>query len=282
MIDALLLAAALVTAAPAPADTVVELRRGDRVVVSNVSGDLVIEAWDRDVLEIVGDDDDRPGLEVRRRGPSVEIGPEGGRRRRRSVDAVIRVPTWADVEVVGLSLDVSVHGLAGELRVGNVSGEIRVRDVAGAVDARSIDGTIDIQDARGGVRASSQSDDVMVARASGPVEVHSGSGDLLLTELRSESVRAETQDGDIEFGGTIADNGSYGFFVHDGDATLALSASTSARVSVSTFDGEFESEFPVVVERFTGGRAFEFVLGDGSARIQIEVFDGEIRLLQRR
>ena len=281
MIDALLFAAALATAVPAPVDTVVELRRGDRVVVSNVAGDLVIEAWDRDVLEIVGEDD-HPALEVRRGGSRVEIGPEGGRRRRRSVDAVIRVPQWADVEIVGLSLDVSVRGLEGELRVGNVSGDIRVRDVAGAVDARSIDGTIEIQDARGGVRASSQSDDVIVARVAGPVEVHSGSGDLVLTDVRSKSVRAETQDGDIDFGGTIADDGSYGFFVHDGDATLALSATTSARVSVSTFDGEFESEFPVVVERFTGGREFEFVLGDGSARIQIEVFDGEIRLLQRR
>jgi hypothetical protein len=52
-------------------------------------------------------------------------------------------------------------------------------------------------------------------------------------------------------------------------------------VSVSTFDGEFESEFPVVVQRFTGGREFEFILGEGAARLQIQVFDGEIRLLQR-
>ena len=56
----------------------------------------------------------------------------------------------------------------------------------------------------------------------------------------------------------------------------------SARVAVSTFDGEFESEFPVIIERFTGGREFDFVLGDGRARIEIQVFDGEINLLRRR
>jgi hypothetical protein len=51
---------------------------------------------------------------------------------------------------------------------------------------------------------------------------------------------------------------------------------------VSTFDGDFESEFPVLIERFTGGREFDFTLGDASARIEIQVFDGEIRLLERR
>lgn len=55
-----------------------------------------------------------------------------------------------------------------------------------------------------------------------------------------------------------------------------------ARVSVATFDGEFVSDFPVRVERFRGGRAFEFTLGDGQARIEIEVFDGEIHLQESR
>ena len=98
----------------------------------------------------------------------------------------------------------------------------------------------------------------------------------------AHSVRAETQDGNILFSGTIADTGDYGFFVHDGDATIAIPSSSSAQVSVSTFDGEFESEFPVVIERFTGGREFDFQVGTGAARIQIQVFDGEIRLVQRR
>ena len=74
----------------------------------------------------------------------------------------------------------------------------------------------------------------------------------------------------------------YGFYVHDGDVIIEVPSPMNARVSVSTFDGEFESDFPVIVEHFTGGREFEFTLGDGSARLRIEVFDGEIRLLQRR
>ena len=122
---------------------------------------------------------------------------------------------------------------------GTRSGDIRIVDVGGPVDVRSIDGEIDIENARGGVRATSQSDDVTLRRVSGSIEVHSGSGDILLEDVQSESVRAETQDGDIVFSGTISDRGEYAFYVHDGDALIAVPSSMNARVSVSTFDGEF-------------------------------------------
>ena len=280
VIDALLLLIAL-GATAAPADTIVELRRGDRVVIENLSGEISVVTWDRDFLEVRGEDRD-DALVARRSGSSVRIVRDDTRRRRRSVEVSIRVPAWVDLEISGLSLELTVRGVNGKLRVGNVSGDIRIEDVGGPVDVRSVEGEIDVVNARAGVRATSQSDDVTLRRVSGPIDVHSGSGDILLDDVRSESVRAETQDGDIAFSGTIADRGEYGFYVHDGDAIIAVPAGINARVSVSTFDAEFESEFPVIVEHFTGGREFEFILGDGSARLRIEVFDGEIRLLQRR
>jgi len=60
-----------------------------------------------------------------------------------------------------------------------------------------------------------------------------------------------------------------------------LQEGANARVRVSTFDGDFESDFPVVIERFTGGREFNFAIGEPRASIVIEVFDGEIRLRRR-
>ena len=280
MLEAILLAVTLGVALP-PGDTIVELRRGDRVVVDNLSGDISVQGWDRDVMEVRGEDR-AVTLAVRRSGNEVRIVRGDVRGRRRSVDAIIRVPSWVDLRIAGPSLDLSVRGVDGTVEIGNVSGDIRIVDTDGPVDVRSIDGEIIVEDARAGVRASAQSDDVTLRRVRGVVDVHSGSGDILLRDIESESVRAETQDGDIEFSGDILDGGTYGFYVHDGDAVIAVPSSMSARVSVSTFDGEFESEFPVRVERFTSGREFEFVLGDGSARLQIDVFDGEIRLVRRR
>jgi DUF4097 and DUF4098 domain-containing protein YvlB len=249
-------------------------------VIENLTGSVHIEGWDRDAMEVTGADA-RDVFSVRRSGPTVRISPDAARGRRRSAEAHLRVPVWAEIDVGGPSLDVFVRGVDGNVRIRNVSGDVQVDDVGGPVEVVSIDGEIKVTGARMGVSASSQSDDVTLVRVSGPIEVHSGSGDVWLADVDSDAIRAETQDGDIVFSGTIAAGGAYGFFVHDGDASIALPRSVSATVSVSTFDGEFASEFPIRVDRFTSGRQFEFVLGDGGARIEIEVFDGEINLLQR-
>jgi hypothetical protein len=278
MTGALLL---LITLAQAPADTVVQLRRGDRVVMENLAGELSVVGWNQDRMDVRGVDGPS-GLSVRRSGSEVRISGIDGRRRRRGGEASIRLPAWVDVEIGGPSLEVTVRDMDGSLRVNNVSGDVTIANIGGALEVRSIDGEIDIDGARAGVRASSQSDDVTIRRSSGAIDAHSGSGDIVLDDIRSQTVRAETQDGDITFSGEISDGGSYGFYVHDGDALIEVPRSVNARVSVSTFDGEFESEFPVVVERFTAGRQFAFQLGNGSASLEIEVFDGEIRLMQRR
>ena len=257
-------------------DTVVELERGDRVVLENLSGEVSVVGWGQDRLEVRGDYEGA-GLVVRRSGSTVRVVRDDRKGRRRSIEAAIRLPAWVDLEVSGRSLDLSVEGLDGPLEVRTVSGDVWIDDVRGPVSVRTIEGEVDITRAS----ASSQSDEVRLRDVSGPVQVHSGSGDIQLMDIQSDDVRAETQDGDIHFRGEIVDGGSYGFFVHDGDAMIAIPDASSARVSVSTFDGEFESDFPVLIERFTGGREFDFLVGDGAARIQIEVFDGEIRLLRR-
>jgi DUF4097 and DUF4098 domain-containing protein YvlB len=269
----------LALASTVQADTTLAVNRGDRVVLEGISGVIAITAWDRDELEVRSTTGNAP-LAVRRTGATLQVESDGARRRR-SLDAVIRVPSWIDVEVGGSALDLSVTGIDGALRVANVSGDVQVRDAGGTVDVRSIRGEVVVVDARGAVRASSQADDVTLRRVFGSVEAHSGDGDIILDQIESMSVRAEAQDGDIVFSGAIGNGGEYRFYLHDGDVLLEVPADVSARVHVSTFDGEFTSDFPVRVESFSAGRQFDFVLGQGSALIEIEVFDGEIRLARR-
>jgi len=272
MIHALLLGALL--AQDAPADTTVDVRQGDRLVVEGLSGELAITGWDQSRVQVVSDSEN--GVAVRQRGSEVRVEQEG--RRGRSDEVVIFVPAWMDVQVRSRSLDVGVSGLDGTIEVENVSGDIAVADAGGEVVVRSVSGEIAVANARAGVRASSQSDDVALGRVSGPIEAHSGDGDITLAQVTSSSVRVEAQDGDIAFIGVIQPGGHYGFYLHDGDATIALPEDTNASVRVATFDGEFESDFTIRVDRFTAGREFEFDLGDGGAEVEIEVFDGDIRL----
>lgn len=264
-----------------PADTIVELRRGDRVVLENIEGEITVQAWARDALEVEGVGDE-PALIVRRSGSTLRVGPDERKGRRRGLEATLRVPEWIELTAGGRDLDLFVEGVDGRIEVSNVRGDVRIRDVSGPLHVRTVQGEIDVSGARGGVDASSQSDDVRLYDVEGPVTAHSGSGDLDLEDIRSASVRAETQDGDVRFSGTIDEGGDYRFFVHDGDVDLVLPSGINARVDVSTFDGEFQSDFPVVLQRFTGGRKFDFTIGEPRATIEIQVFDGEIRLVRGR
>lgn len=263
-----------------PLDTTVTVARGDRLVIQEVTGSVVVTAWDRDAVQVVGDDGDQR-VGIRKSGNTLNVVGGTGGRRGRSVDAMIRVPAWMGLAVRSRSMDVTVMGIDGPLEIGNVSGSIAIADVGGPVTVSSVDGDIVIRDARGPVSASSQSDDVTLEGVTGPVEVHSGDGDIVLADVNSSAVRAEAQDGDVVFSGTIVEGGEYGFYLHDGDADIEIQASASAHVRVSTFDGEFRSDFTIRVERFSSGRQFDFVLGDGSAQMDIEVFDGDIQLTRR-
>lgn len=268
-----------VVVATAPvADTVVDLSRGDRVVLENVDGEVRLTTWNRDELEVRTTDDSRAALSVRRSGSSLQLRPDDSKGRRRGVEVEIRLPSWVDIEISGRSLDVRVNGVGGMLSITTVRGDVWVENTTGNVSVRSVQGEIVIVDASGTISASSQGDDVRLRRVSGSVQVHSGAGDLTLTDMEAHSVRAETQDGDITFSGSLMSGGDYAFFVHDGDATISIPEGTGARVKASVFDGEFTSDFPVLVDRYTGGREFEFAIGDAGARLDISVFDGEIQL----
>lgn len=276
----LLLAALMAPGAPPVADTVIAMRSGDRVVVREVSGELTIVGWDRDELE-VRSLDHQGSAGARRSGSELRVLGADRKGRDRDVELVLQVPRWASVEVRGGSLDVTARG-TGPLSVNTASGDVAVEGATGAVSVRSMSGEVEIRGVRGNVVASSQTDDVRVEDVLGDVEAYSNAGEIELLEIDAVRVSAETQAGDIDFTGAISEGGDYAFFVHAGDATIAIPRSADARVSVSTFDGDFESDFPVRLDRFTGGREFEFTLGGGGARLRIQVFDGEIRLVERR
>ncbi len=272
-----MLAGWIVSAALSAPDTIIELRRGDRVVVEGLSGEVVVEAWSRSAMEVGGE---ALGLSVSRSGNRIRIVPGDPKSRGLDVEATLRLPEWVDVDIQGRSLGVAVSGMRGEVKVRNVSGDIRVRDVEGRLDLSSHEGGIEVTGARGEVSALSRGDQVRLRDVTGAVAVESGSDDVILEAVTSSSLQARTLDGDLYFEGPLATGGTYSFSVHDGDAILVLPADAGARVSVATFDGEFTSDFQVVFQGFHSAGSMAFTLGDGGAEVSVQVFDGEISLRQ--
>jgi len=181
-------------------------------------------------------------------GDGNECRPGGGRMNVRGnaveVDFVARVPAGVAVKAGSVSGDVSASGVAASVDVSAVSGDVLVEDSRGDVTAQSV------------------------------------SGDVALRRVDGSDVSAHTVSGDVEFSGPIRSGGSYQLKTLSGDLTVGPEGVLNADVSVSTFSGELDTDFPVTLAPGSEGRArsFRFAAGRGGARLDLESFSGTIYL----
>jgi hypothetical protein len=272
-----LMVAALTLGALPQADTVIRVEAGTRLDVDNFRGEVVVRSWGRDEVQVEAEMDGRDVLDVVRTGSVLRVRPRrtgGGD----DADIQISVPRWMDVRVEGNQVDVEISGTRGEISVETIGGDVSVEGGVGLISLRSIQGEIHLRGARGRVEAVSVNEEVSLEDVEGDIYVETTNGDISLENVRSESTRATTVNGDITYDGSIRGNGHYVFATHNGDLTVTVPENANATVSVSTYHGEFESDFPVRLTGTTRDRQFNFTLGSGSARIELESFNGEIML----
>ena len=268
----------------ASVDTTVSIERGERVSIENFSGRLVVRTWDRSEVRFesgAGDVGRAAGVRVVHSSGELSFQADRRNRERRGTYSV-RMPAWAPLEVRGIQLSMEIEGLAAGVSARSVEGDIRIRDVSGGIVARTVEGMIEVDNAEGTIELFSLDNDVWVSGVRGDLTVEAGDGDVHLLRIDARRVQASTVDGVIEFDGVIWPDGRYELTTHDGDVTLSLAENVSASVSVSTFDGEFVTEFPVVLSGMNSSRELRFSLGAGEASIIVRAFDGEVRLVRSR
>ncbi len=278
MLELLLVAA---VALASHADTTVSIERGQRVAIQNFTGRLIVRTWDRPEVRFEAEGRDEANVNVARSARELSFSADR-RWRYRSVTTVVRMPAWANLRVRGVELHVEVEGLTGGLSVRTVEGDIRIRRVSGGVVAQTVEGVLEVEDVEGSLQLFSLDDDVWVSGVRGDVSVEAGDGDIHLSGIDARNVQASTVDGEVEFEGVIRPDGRYELTTHDGDITLVVGEGVSATFSVSTFDGDFTTEFPVLLSGLNSSRELRFTLGGGEATIIMRAFDGEVRLVRSR
>lgn len=286
MMVSLLLLIATVGTAPVPAlpDTTFAAARGDRLVISNLLGDLHVRAWDRDEVSVEVDDGAVMEVDVLRSGNRITVSAQEGRRRERSASYSVAVPAWMGVEIDARNLDIEVEGTRGELRIQTIEGDVRMMDVRGAIAASTLEGTLEVEGGDGTFVLVTLDEDIVVSGLAGVVSIQASDGEITMSDMSAQSVTANTVDGSIEFEGQILSGGEFRLTTHEGDVNVWVVGDVDAVVSVSTYDGDFESEFPILVNWLDSRRGLEFTLGEGSATIVLASFDGDITLnrAQRR
>lgn len=271
--------ASLRLSGPAQSDTILDVRPGEGLLVKNLGGRISVEGWERDEMEVSAE---RGGaVEVRRANGNLVLRDALGHEGRRARAYLVRVPRWMRVQVGGIETSVEAQGLNGGFTARTVEGSVYVKGSRGAVDARSVNGVVEVEDVVGDVVASSADEDVVLRNVRGSVRVENVDGDIRLRGVDGSRVDAQTVDGDVEFEGPLRAGGEYRLVTHDGDLRVTIPDGPDVTVFVSTHDGQFQSDFRVTVDRLRGGHEFRFTLGEGSASLHLEAFDGDIRLLRR-
>lgn len=274
------LLAALAQGQGTSTDTTVAVRPGTRLEVHNMGGDIEVRTWDRNAVRVQAEHSSRDHVEIGYGGVVLNISASGRRGAPHAVDYTITVPAAMDLNLSGTYSDVSVEGSTGRIVVETVQGDVTVRGGRSLVTLHSVEGDVQASGVVGRLEVNSTNGEVTVDDVEGEVYAEGVNGDVTLRGIRSDNVSATTVNGDIVYRGTVRDEGQYRLSTHNGDVTVSVPASTNATVTVSTFSGDFESDFPVTLTGARQGKRFSFTLGSGKATVELESFQGSIRLVR--
>ena len=259
-------------------DTTFKVRSGARLNVNNFGGEIAVRTWDKNSVRVQAQHSSRVAIDIGETGSTIDVRAHSRRGIPARVDYRFTVPEWMALGLSGVYTDVTIEGSKGEVNAETVKGDVTVTGGEGLVRLSSVQGAVHVAGSRGRLMVSAVNDGVNVVDVVGEVSIDAVNGDVLLERIRSKEVEAATVNGSVTYVGSIEDGGRYRFASHNGDLTIAVPERTNATISIATFNGEFDSSFPVQLTETKRGKRFMFTLGDGSAQIDLETFEGTIRL----
>jgi DUF4097 and DUF4098 domain-containing protein YvlB len=263
-------------------DTTVAFQAGGLVALSSNQGNIVVHTGSANTVVVHANSErGRIRFDASSDRVSVDASDAGDGRIEVTVPAGVRVTAQSregDVQIRGTGADVSVHTQNGDVSVENASGQVDFNTLSGDIVAAQLKGTIS---------ASSVSGDIRLTDVNGNLSGSTVSGDVTFQRVTSQSVTANTTSGDIGYDGTIDAAGRYAFAAHSGDISLAIPAAASAQLTVSTWSGSIDSDFPITLQPgehaigVENSKRFTFTIGGGEARVRAESFNGDIVIHRR-
>jgi DUF4097 and DUF4098 domain-containing protein YvlB len=261
-------------------DSTVPVQRGQRLEVNAFAGGIAVTVWNRDAVRVQADVEGSTGIEIDRNATTVSIRTSGRRGPPAEVDLLITAPAWMPLDLSGVNTELTVAGTRAAISAETVQGDVSAKGGEGLVSLRSVQGSVSLTGAKGRLEVHSVNADVEVSASAGEVTAETVNGDVMLDGVEATSVTATSLNGDVAYNGPIRSNGRYAMSTHNGDVTMTVAEGTSASVSVSTFNGEFASDFPVTLTETRKGKRFSFTIGGGSAQVTLESFQGTIELVR--
>lgn len=279
----------LLLAAPAWADqsTPIDERRplnaDGRLTVSNVSGLIQVQAWDRNEMHLSGElGAGVEKLEISGDTGSLRVEVRHPRNAGNVEDSVLKlqVPASVRLELDTVSADIEGSGLRGPIKAQSVSGdvsltvespELRVQTVSGDITLRGPSRDTQINSVSGDIRLSGLRERLRLETVSGDVEA-SGEG---LSDLQLKTV-----SGELDLACSLSGPPRIEMESLSGNIRLRLAEEPDALLSLRSFSGQTDSRYGESTQ--DSRKRFEAKLGEGRGRIDLHSFSGDIRVLGAR
>ncbi len=231
---------------------------------------------------------------IRQQGSFLYIGFERAEGRGVSVDYTIEAPPDTQVRLQNGSGDLTVAGLAGPVDAATGSGNVTLNQISGDVRATAGSGDVHLGGIKGTAEITTGSGDVGIASVGGRVRVTSGSGDITLTapgaavvvrngsgDIRvsgaSSDVTIHSGSGDLAVSGSPAAGAYWELHTGSGDVGLSVPTDASFRFFAQTRHGDIRSTLRMTVLE-QQSHELRAVLGQGSARVEVETGTGDVRV----
>ena len=272
-------------------DTTVRLPRNGAIEIETRMRDVTVRTGPSDIVTIRGGTAELDG-------GTLQIG--GDDRRSRGGGSVdVTIPTWARVDVSSVSGNLTFIGAPDRLHAETVNGFIRVSGGGGSIELTSVAGSVAISDFHGTrLSVDATGGPVTVTNAGGTIVIDNVNGNVTLQGVRSSHIEASTINGAVEFEGPFAATGRYEFSSQNGNVTLVVPGDVSARMKISTMNGQLIS--PQIPATTNGARdpspdhsgvkakgkrtdhgddgeyTFTVTYGGGAAQVTVDVFNGNV------
>ena len=274
------------TAAGREINEILDVSPNSQIDISNTAGDIDIEGWSRNQVEVTGElGSGVEDLQFERDGDDVTIKVRVLRNNSRGIssDLQIKVPVNSSIYVHGVSADIDVAGVLGEQFLASVSGDIDAEIYASDIEVSSVSGDVELQGDDEDMRANvhSVSGDVDLQNFAGEIEAASVSGDLAIIDSAIDRAAVNTINGDLVIHAALREGGRLTVETINGEVDIEFSGEVSARFDIGTTNGDIRNCFgpePRRTNEYGPGYELRFTEGDGAGRVDISTLNGDLRL----
>ena len=299
-----------------------ELDETPRINLEQPTGDVHVEAWDRQEIEVSISDSDGY-FEVSQDGPNITIKNNPNRHKvvnfrdpedvelrdlgaelakaatsleRKSIERAVE-RTMRKMSRFGLHVDINLGNWKGgrdyyikaphnsHLNLRTSSGDIRITGITGTILCQTSSGDLRLNEVGGNLLVSSASGDVTINGLEGKLGLRTASGDIRTQNLSLDELSMHTASGDVHLDLLKLPENDFEVRTVSGDLNIYAPHDAAFKLETRTVSGSVTCGFPrdAVKYQATGRRETSLeVNGGGSLTIQVATVSGDININRRK